>query len=204
MTVISLQGLLTNAELSSISGFFEDIQPSDGISQFKTLRQIKRPLVRGSLSKLVPVVEKIHEIYFDTSVQLSKIWFQRTSNHSPDGFSEKTTPFLPHIDVHRMWKAMIYVDDINVENGPFMSSYLDPNLFEEGRVSASIRIETGQSNPQEEWSALLKNLTIADFTPVVGQAGTVHVFDTNTPHLAGTPKGQKFRRIVRLDFQKRK
>jgi len=50
--------------------------------------------------------------------------------------------------------------------------------------------------------------TIADkdidggLTPIIGKAGDVIFFDTNTPHKAGVIKDNYYRKVLRFDFER--
>lgn len=201
MTVVSLENLLYGEELRALQEHHRFLRDEDGITEYRSIAEVGDTECRSLLKRLSRVVESIHLGWFGGAGKLEKIWFQKTSSSSPMQFDTGATPFEPHLDTYRKRKAMIYVDDTSVENGPFFSSYRDPNLFEAIRCRVARQVESGAITAQEGWRLELQNLvTSGDFRPVVGAAGSVHVFDTNTPHFAGTPDPGKERRTVRLDY----
>ena len=47
-----------------------------------------------------------------------------------------------------------------------------------------------------------EHFTSRDFRQITAPAGTLIIFDTNTPHLAGTPFQGRERHIIRFDLSK--
>lgn len=100
----------------------------------------------------------------------------------------ESLPFLPHIDLKRSIKVMIYLNDVELKDGPmFIASGVEPERFEMCRKSMR---QKGDNVISE----------FLDYVPLVGRAGHAHVFDTNVPHYAGllAPGGQ--RHVLRLDY----
>lgn len=202
--VISVSKLYGSDEIHTLQAYFASVRPDVGTTEFASVRDINNRPVQSLLARALTVAQTINRDPLGADTVLQKIWFQKTNGVTPSGFSSDRTPFRPHIDTHRMRKAMIYVHGVEEQDGPLYSSHLDPNAFESGRVSASRRIESGASTPRKEWDELLANVSPESFRPVVGDAGSVHIFDTNTPHFAGTPVGERERSVIRLDFVERR
>ena len=109
---------------------------------------------------------------------------------STETSSAQEVPFAAHIDRDRYLKAILYLDNVSSSDGPIYLASRTPSHFEGKRNSFTRRSKEFGEN-------LIGN---SHCLPVLGEAGTVVIFDTNTPHHAGQiePGGQ--RRILRLDF----
>lgn len=189
-------------ELSNkiLADFHRSVQPQSGFTEFTSISKIPDARVQSLTSLLAAMAKQGHQEMFDRSTYLKKIWFQSTTTNSQDSFDPGSSPFKPHLDVNRMWKGMYFVEDVGIDDGPFMSSELNPNDFEKIRLEAKRLVKSGRA-PQEIYGDHLSEIQLF---PQTGPAGTMLVFDTNTPHQAGTPKPNHSRRVIRLDFSVRR
>jgi hypothetical protein len=133
-----------------------------------------------------------HILKIDRELTLEKIWFVETLRRDVD---DKMLPYLPHIDKKRYVKVMVYVDDVTIEDGAFWVCKRLPHDFEEFRISLPENYKKNQLN-------LIENIPETDFFPVLGDAGSLIVFDTNTPHYAGRVLEGRSRRVIRFDYSK--
>lgn len=120
------------------------------------------------------------------SLSLEKFWVVESSYESVDA---SRLPFLPHFDVKRTTKIMVYLSDVDTNDGPmFIAKNVSPTQFEKRRCGVTLKGQNVVTN---------KNLI---FEPLIGPAGHFHVFDTNIPHFAGRPGKGGSRTVLRLDF----
>ena len=100
-------------------------------------------------------------------------------------------PFNPHFDRVRYLKMMIYLDDVSLGSGPIYLKKKSPKDLEEKRQKILFHeIIPGMNVLQHD----------ADYKPILGDAGTCIIFDTNCPHYGGQQSPGHERRVIRLDF----
>lgn len=130
-------------------------------------------------------------------LEFHKLWFQTTTKDSAQSFEAKASPFLPHIDTQRYVKAMVYLTDVGRDNGPFTSSKLNPNMFENLRkhIHSKDPVWMDYQSHQKEF-----DMTKNTYEPILGEKGMLIVFDTNTPHFASKIMSNQPRKILRFDF----
>lgn len=130
-------------------------------------------------------------------LEFHKLWFQTTTKDSAQSFEAKASPFLPHIDTQRYVKAMVYLTDVGSDNGPFTSSQLNPNKFENLRnqIHSKNPVWMDYQSHQKEF-----DMTKNTYEPILGERGMLIVFDTNTPHFAGRMISNEPRKILRFDY----
>lgn len=124
---------------------------------------------------------------------LSKVWLVETSFSNVDTLG---LPYVPHIDKDRYVKAMIYLDDVGVDDGPLTMASQAPADYEKLRLSFTKNYKARKEN-------FINHIPIEDYTPCIGKAGAVIFFDTNCPHFAGSVAKGARRRIIRFDYFKK-
>lgn len=165
-----------------------------GVVEFKS-QEIERS-GNASLIQLSHMVRGLM-ITINKKLEFHKLWFQTTNKHSVASFEAKASPFLPHIDTQRYTKAMIYLSDVDELDGPFTTSQLNPNSFE--NLRQELHNKKAQSmNYQSE--KIEFDPTKTNYFPITGKKGMLIVFDTNTPHFAGKMTSENVRKILRFDF----
>lgn len=140
------------------------------------------------------IVDDVQSLAHDAGyqdVKLSKVWFQRSTAAFTDD-NKNQVPFVPHIDGTRYVKAMIYVGDIPLDSGPMHISSVSPEDLE------PLRRRFGPD--YKELGENIVDVPMAELTALEGPAGTVIVFDTNTPHSAAPIKADRERWLIRMDF----
>lgn len=152
------------------------------LQQFPTLKKIADDiqLKLESLSEL-------------RGLNLEKVWVVLTE---PSVADQTQLPYLPHFDKRRYLKGMVYLHNVEIENGPIHF----------GKYQESFRVDEVRRTLPENHKELGLNL-VADQnmsetpSPVLGTAGNLVMFDTNAPHKAGTVAKGHFRKVVRFDFE---
>ena len=125
--------------------------------------------------------------------KLDSIWVQKTTKLSTH-FDPTKLPYIPHIDKKRMFKIMVYLNDVINDNGPINLIKCDTNKYE------NLRLNLGD-NYKEKGENVIKDISKSKFTSCTGPTGTVISFDTNCPHFAGNIKGNDdYRLIYRFNF----
>ena len=124
------------------------------------------------------------ELYFD------KLWLVRTI---PGITDFERLPYTAHFDKTRYFKAMVYMSDVDINCGPiFLANFQVENT------------ETVRKLLPSDYK--IKNLNKfsrsvdASLIPIIGNAGTIVFFDTNTPHKAGIVRPGHYRDVIRMDF----
>ena len=152
---------------------------------------IKVPLFFSLLSR---IQKKFELITGYNDLCFEKLWLVSSSSNDTN---KTTLPYIPHIDKRRYLKAMVYLHDVNLEHGPIHL----------GRVKSTTDIEQKRKKLPPDYKEKGLN-TIADkdidggLTPIIGKAGDVIFFDTNTPHKAGVIKDNYYRKVLRFDFER--
>jgi len=127
------------------------------------------------------------------SFDFDKLWLVNTQTENVD---EHKLPYVPHVDYKRYLKVMIYVNDVSEHNGAFSALSCGPDKFESFRMGLSKSYKENQDN-------IISGYGLESYKKVIGKAGTVVVFDTNTPHFAGTVESGFQRKVLRFDFEKK-
>jgi hypothetical protein len=127
------------------------------------------------------------------NLNLSKLWLVCSENKHTN---PTILPYIPHFDKHRYLKAMVYLHDVTNKHGPIHL----------GCTSDNANIEHRRKNLPDNYKSLSLN-TIDDIDidgemiPMVGCAGDIIFFDTNTAHKAGIVSKGYMRRVLRFDFE---
>ncbi len=140
-------------------------------------------------SNLLHQVERHMESIFP-SLRFGQLWLVKSKE---ENVHADVVPFVPHIDNGRYMKAMVYLDDVRPEDGPFTVAWARPDDFEALRKTFSIDYQQRREN-------VISSIAPEDYCACIGPAGSVIFFDTNCPHFAGPVRGQGQRRIFRFNF----
>ena len=127
------------------------------------------------------------------NLKLDKVWIALTE---PSVADQTKGPYLTHFDKRRFLKGMVYLHDVEVDDGPIHF----------GEYEDSFRVDDVRRGLPENHQELGLNIVgsdqlTAEPLPVVGKAGDLVLFDTNAPHKAGNVKKGHSREVVRFDFQ---
>lgn len=140
------------------------------------------------------ILEKIYNRIDNNLKERTKflnIWIQKSTKQT---YKKGELPFIPHIDKDRKFKVMLYLTNVNIENGPI--HFLD----EPGHNYEKKRLNLPEDYRKEKKN-VVKNFELSKYQPALGQFGTAIFFDTNCPHFAGEQKNNKERKILRFNFQ---
>ena len=185
---------LQDNDIQTLFPYFLLRESRPGVVEFNREKILKE---KGQyLFQLFSSIENVMKV-INPRLDFHKLWFQTTTKESVQSFEAKASPFLPHIDTQRYTKAMVYLTDVGTDDGPFTSSKLSPNNFE------NLRKKIHQKDPawmdyqisQKEFS-----MTQNTYDPILGERGMLIVFDTNTPHFAGKITSNQPRKVLRFDF----
>ena len=160
----------------------------------KPLKNIKIIHDPKKFSCLNKTYQNINDyIDFKNKIKFNSIWVQKTTKQSSH-FDPTKLPYIPHIDKKRMFKIMVYLNDVINDNGPINLIKCDTNKYE------NLRLNLGD-NYKEKGENVIKDISKSKFTSCTGPTGTVISFDTNCPHFAGNIKGNDdYRLIYRFNF----
>ena len=142
--------------------------------------------------------DKINQIFLSnniTNLEFDDIWFVKSIK---DIYEPTKLPYVPHIDKIRKLKVMIYLNDVELEDGPLFITKINTIKYEEFRKNLKPDYKVKQEN-------IIKNIDIKNFSPQLGSLGTAIFFDTNAPHFAGKLYNNKsIRKIIRFNFRFKK
>lgn len=153
------------------------------LPQDNHLERLSNP-ARQVLSKVASWLKNSRDVYFE------KIWVVDSSVAESD---TTVLPFLPHFDRKRTTKIMVYLSDVELQDGPmYIAKNVIPASVEPRRKSVINKGDNIVSDQSIQYDAL------------TGPAGHYHIFDTNLPHYAGKPFEDGERQIIRFDFVHRR
>lgn len=144
------------------------------------------------LPAIAAIFDQVQRHMHEISVQLrfEDLWLVSTK---PENVHAEVVPFVPHIDKHRYMKAMIYLDDVGADDGPFSVVECPPAGTDAMRQSFGPDYKEKRQN-------VIDTFAPDAYKPCTGAAGSVIFFDTNCPHFAGHVRGDGRRRVFRFDF----
>lgn len=147
-----------------------------------------------TLEKIADDIQlKLESLSEFRGLKLEKIWVVLTE---PAVADQTKLPYIPHFDKRRYLKGMVYLHDVEIENGPIHF----------GKYQESFKVDeirrTLPKNHKELGLNLVANQNMSEPPlPILGAAGDLVMFDTNAPHKAGTVAEGHFRKVVRFDFR---
>ncbi len=163
----------------------------------KNIREIPSNLIfRESIFE--EIMKKLHlkfqEIINSSDLRFNKLWLV---NSIPNETKKTFLPYVPHIDYKRFFKVMIYLHDVNLENGPIHLGKTKNNIDIE-----QIRKKLPNDYKDKGLNIISKDQIEGNLIPMLGNAGDAIFFDTNTPHKAGQIKSGYYRKVLRFDFER--
>ncbi len=152
---------------------------------------LNKPLL---LSLLQEIKKSFQLITGFNDLNFKKLWLVKSLS---DNSKKDVLPYIPHIDKDRYLKAMVYLHDVTIDHGPIhIGEAKNTSFIEQKRVNLPKNYKSKNLNTIDEYD-LKTNLI-----PIIGKAGDVVFFDTNTPHKAGVIKKNYFRKVLRFDFER--
>lgn len=163
----------------------------ENIRELKYADIIKEPKFHNLYNR---INKKIIEISSFRDLKISKLWLVYSEATKEN---RRYLPYVPHIDKLRYLKAMVYLNDVNLNNGPIHLA----------KAKNNITIETIRKNLQSDYkdkgaNVVNEKMFQGSLNPITGKAGDVIFFDTNTPHKAGVVKEGFDRKVLRFDFER--
>ena len=164
----------------------------ENTSIIKNLKDLNNYKMISSLyENIISTISKnnINNIFFDD------IWFVKSVESI---YEPERLPYVPHIDKVRKFKAMVYLNDVTVEDGPLFITKINPNKYESFRKNLKQDYKKNQEN-------IVRDIDIKEYLPLTGDLGTIIFFDTNAPHFAGKlVSANSMRKIIRFNFRYKK
>ena len=144
------------------------------------------------LNYYMNLINSLMNTNFKKKFYLDKVWFEKKIFEiNTDEDYQNKLPYIPHIDRNRFFKAMIYLNKTDEENGAIIFCKKSPDKLENFR---------GELLLNNNYSNVIKDKSL-DFFSINGDAGDLIFFDTNCPHMAGIGKKNMYRDIIRIDFE---
>lgn len=189
-----LDRALTERLLIEFDQIFQENTSENIHANFLDLRKddiVRIPLFLSLLNK---IQKKFKLITGYNDLSFEKLWLVNSLSNDKNKFS---LPYIPHIDKNRYFKAMVYLHDVSLNHGPIHI----------GQVKSTTNIEQIRKKLPSDYKEKGLN-TINDehldggLIPMIGKAGDVVFFDTNTPHKAGIIEDNYYRKVLRFDFKR--
>lgn len=150
-----------------------------------------------------PLFESVARSYFDEDdVQYpSNLWTakSRGTPESPSGTPSDGPPYAYHFDRQNNFKFLFYLNDVGIEDGP---THFVPEYHQEYKRYRLEWIEEGKDIwdlANVMWHYHVSGEAEEKGVPIVGDAGTLVIFDTDAPHRAGELGLGHERQIMRID-----
>jgi len=163
----------------------------ENIIEFSKYTIYNKPL----FASLLDIIQKkFTQITGFNDLSFKKLWLVSSSSENT---KKDHLPYIPHIDKDRYLKAMVYLHDITLNHGPIHL----------GKVKSNIDLEYERQKFTKNYKKKGLNIVGHDkiegnLLPMIGKAGDVVFFDTNTPHKAGIVSDGFSRKILRFDFER--
>ena len=152
---------------------------------------LKEPLFLFLLNQ---VKKKIELITGFNDLSFEKLWLVSSSSNETN---KNELPYVPHIDKRRYIKAMVYLHDISLDHGPIHLGIIKNTFNLEKK-----RKKLPNDYKKKKLNIIDKKHIDGDLIPMIGNAGDVIFFDTNTPHKAGIINEGYYRKVLRFDFER--
>ena len=125
-------------------------------------------------------------------LKFTKLWLVHSTSKVTN---TKELPYVPHFDKERYIKAMVYLDDVTLKDGPiYLSELIDASDID-------FRRNNLPNNYKKTGDNIFADDELAsDMKPIIGKMGDVVIFDTNAPHKAGTISPGHSRKVLRFDY----
>jgi ectoine hydroxylase-related dioxygenase (phytanoyl-CoA dioxygenase family) len=204
----------TVSEIRSEISRMYDVEGLSGVDYHSELEYIRNLTVDydlldtgkfNAIDDLVstPMLQNVTEAYYEEdNVQYPwNLWIANSKGtpNSPTGDPSDGSPYAYHIDQKNKFKFFFYLTDVDIENGPtyFVPEYVDE--FKDHRLELLERNDGNRDFSNVIWYYHVSGEAESKGVPIVGDAGTLIIFDTDTPHRAGELKEGYEREILRID-----
>ena len=185
-----INNYITEDSLQQFKNFFyQEFNSSSGNLKInENVYQLNKNKIKKNifLKSFCVNIKNFYSFHLSTNVYLNKVWIQNTQFSKTD---TTVLPYIPHIDSLRFVKAMLYIENVEENNGPIELANASPDSYEELRN----KIKKGKAS-----NIINEKLCIQK---MIAKAGNIVLFDTNCPHKAGIGGETKTRKIIRFDFE---
>ena len=161
------------------------------VCELKSNSISKNVLLKSTLNK---VYEKFKLITGEKDLVFNKLWMVSSKSENTN---KTILPYIPHFDKSRYLKAMVYIHDVTIEHGPIYLGKVNKNINIEER-----RIKLPSDYADKSLNCIQNQEIDGTLIPMLGNAGDIIFFDTNTPHKGGIIKNEYFRKVLRFDFER--
>ena len=129
---LKVSRLFSEDEIAELQAF-GDSRKNDGVTEWAG-DSFRTTSVSHLIQRLFDALQSnFIEANGSRKLKLQQVWLQQTSSKTPQEFPS-SSPFAPHIDNQRYYKAMLLLPDTSVSHGPFMTSGHNPNDYESLRA----------------------------------------------------------------------
>jgi len=184
-----------------INDFLEEVQLNEVIKFYEKLPfaedNVKTEILSNQINRyeiLNSIRWKIYSLLSnrsDSKFYFTKLWIAKNTYKNTNA---SELPFITHFDRVRHLKGMIYLNDVDIDNGPIWISAKRCDWIENLRINLPLNYKSLKLN-----SDPLKYNNIKT-DPIVGKKNTLIIFDTNVPHHAGKVSVNNERRFLRFDY----
>ena len=165
-----------------------NLRAEENVAIISDLNELKRFKITNTIFEQII---KIFEFNNFNNTEFDDAWFVHSNKNI---YKENILPYIPHIDKVRKFKVMIYLNEVQIENGPIHFAKVNPNKYENFRKKLNKDYKLKQENE-------IKDIKISEYEPLLGKFGSTIFFDTNTPHFAGKIKKNLIeRKVIRFNF----
>jgi hypothetical protein len=178
---------LISAAREEFDGLFQDADVAKTHPNVIELKQLDSPKI-DAIRKIFDLVRGHIAGVPGYNVDFEKLWLVESKSVDTD---MTKLPYIPHFDKRRYLKGMIYLNDVTADHGPI-------HLGETDLAAADKQRRNLPSDYKERGLNSVPAGT--PMTPILGNAGTVILFDTNAPHHAGKVSPGMSRKVLRFDF----
>jgi len=192
-TYLKKESFVENNILAELQGAFDQEFQGNANAPYENVREITNLSRYGkAINHLYANITRLIENETEYKVEFQKLWLVSSTHKNCDA---SRLPYIPHFDKARYLKALIYLNDVDENTGPIhLSSQADESI-DERRRQLPEDYKTSQLNRITDIAA--QNMPV----PITGKAGTLILFDTNTPHHAGIVKEGHQRNVMRFDME---
>jgi ectoine hydroxylase-related dioxygenase (phytanoyl-CoA dioxygenase family) len=210
--VCVVDSFLSDEEVAEVRGsidkIYESIEETEGVStHLKTEYQHALTVdYNESRVESFPALEDVvrqtklentvRDYYDENDVRYPASLFIARSfgtEQSPEGKLSDDPPYALHYDKLNKFKFFFYLTDVAIDHGP---THFAPGLHDEVKEQRLNELDEGKD--YSELSNKLEDVR-SGMTPVIAEAGTLLIFDTDVPHKAGGLSEGSEREVLRID-----
>lgn len=175
---------MVNAEFDSL---FEDSNVEKTHANVIEFTRVGSPRT-AAINKVYGLVNDLISSVPGYKVDFEKLWLVKSQSVDTD---MTKLPYIAHFDKRRYLKGMVYLNDVTSDHGPIHLTETDLEAADKARRNLPKDYKERGLNSAPPGTVM---------SPIVGNAGTVILFDTNAPHHAGKVSPGMTRKVLRFDY----